>query len=415
MKKRFMKEGGSPKENRERLARIFLKPRFWRYRRLIRLAETMIRPLVLFSKDGSPPKLDVPERILVFDPGGLGDMVLLIPFLRNLRTHFPSSRVVLLGGPESGAFLLDQGMVEERIPIDMPWGVRLSRWKRHNPFSLSWLRFLRELWRLRKQRFDLAFSAGWGGDLRGNLVIWLTGARRRVGYGYGGGEFLLTDVVEPDLARPHVANRNLHLLDRIGLPLLSHGETLTISPEDERQAAELLAQHGIGKEDLVIGIHPGAGSAVREWGDERFAEVARGAAEKFGAKILWFSDPVKPRPVPTRLDAISLTLSFREFAAVVCRCQLFLCNDSGPMHVAAALKVPVVAVFGPQRPEWFGPYGEGHRVVIRQDIWCRPCADHCIFEQPYCLRLISVDQVTQAVTDALKGLGQSYRCVGARG
>jgi adenosylmethionine-8-amino-7-oxononanoate aminotransferase len=74
-----------------------------------------------------------------------------------------------------------------------------------------------------------------------------------------------------------------------------------------------------------------------------------------------------------------------------------------------------VAVFGPQRPEWFGPYGPGQRVVIRQDIWCRPCADHCIFEQPYCLRLISVDKVTQAVTDALKELGQSYRCVDARG
>jgi heptosyltransferase-2 len=346
--------------------------------------------------------LDVPERILIFDPGGLGDMVLLLPFLRNLRAHFPNSRVALLGRHESGALLLDQGMVEERIPIDMPWGVRQSRWTRHNPFSLLWLRFLRELWRLRKQRFDLAFSAGWGGDLRGNLVIWFTGARRRVGYGYGGGDFLLTDVVEPDLSGPHVANRNLHLLDHMGIPAPTHGETLTVSPEQKRRAEELLVQHGIGKEELVIGIHPGAGLAVREWGDERFAEVVRSVADRFGAKIIWFSDPAKPRPAPPEVEAISLSLELQQFAAVVSRCQLFLCNDSGPMHVAAGLGIPVVAVFGPQRPEWFGPWGKEHRVVIRNDIWCRPCGSSCIWQEPHCLRLISVEQVIQAVTKTLE-------------
>jgi len=398
----------------KQVAQILLRPTVWRYRAIVSLAEMCLRPFTRFFGSNHATSSGHVEKILVFDPGGLGDMMLLLPFLQNLRECFPGSRVTLLGNIGAGAYLLECGMVDESIEFRVPWR-QASRWKGLNPFSLCWLRFLGCVFRLRKRRFDLAFAGGWGGDFRGNLVIWLAGAQRRIGYGYGGGGFLLTDIARPDLAHPHVADRNLHLLDEAGFPRRSGEKPFGVTPDEEKFAAELLAQYGVTKDDLAIGVHPCAGAAVREWGDERFAQVARTAAERFGAKILWFRDPLKPRPAPAGLNAIPLTLTFRQLAAVLSRCQLFLCNDSGPMHVAAALNIPVVAVFGPQRPEWFGPYGQGHRVVIRQDIWCRPCADHCIFEQPYCLRLISVDQVTQAVMDGLKGLGQSYRCAEVRG
>jgi heptosyltransferase-2 len=398
----------------DQAARILLRPTVWRYRALISIAEICLRPVARFfspSRANSPCQVG---KILVFDPGGLGDIMLLLPFLQNLRACFPGSRVTLLGNTGAGAFLPECEAVDESIELRVPWR-DASRWKRLNPISLCWLRFLRGAFRLRKEKFDLAFAAGWGGDFRGNLVIWLAGAARRIGYGYGGGGFLLTDIAQPDLAHPHVADRNLHLLDEIGFPGVRGTEAFRATPDEDQFAADLLAQAGVTGEDLVIGVHPGARSAVREWGDERFAEVARGAAERFGAKIFWFTDPARPRPLPEGLDAIPLALTFPQFRAVVPRCQLFLCNDSGPMHLATALNVPVVAVFGPQRPEWFGPYGQGHRVVLRQDIWCRPCADHCLFEQPYCLRLISVGEVTQAVSDVLTGLGQIQRYVEARG
>jgi heptosyltransferase-1/heptosyltransferase-2 len=78
-----------------------------------------------------------------------------------------------------------------------------------------------------------------------------------------------------------------------------------------------------------------------------------------------------------------------------------LCNDSGPMHLANLLRVPVVAVFGAQRPDWFGPRGPDDRVVIRPEFSCRPCFDYCIFDRPYCLRTISTDEVYQTVAAAL--------------
>jgi heptosyltransferase-2 len=386
----------------DRLAQMFLKPQVGRHRLLLWLAEAVLRPLVLFSGRNSAAELPPVKRILVCDCGLLGDAVLLAPFLRGLRNRYPDSHIALLGRAVSGGFLLDQNLIDERLPVELPWDQRLSLWKRHNPFSLLWTKFFREVWTLRERRFDLAVATGWGSDLRENFVIWLSGARRRVGYGYAGGSFFLTDVVTADLTRPHVLDRNLHLLEHIGMRVERGGESLAVNADAERTVADLLAQHGVANEDLVVGIHPGAGSAIREWGDDRFAEVGRLAVERFNARILWFTDPAKPKPVPANVDAIRLALPLVQMMAVLSRCQLFICNDSGPMHVAAALKVPVVAVFGPQRPEWFGPYGEGHRVVIRRDMWCRPCGDQCRWKEPYCLRLICVEQVMEAVRATLE-------------
>lgn len=393
--------GGQSAES-ERLARIFLKPQAGRYEGVVRLADVLLRPLAMVFGPRRPAKTGGVESILVFDPGALGDMMLLAPFLRNLRASFPTSRIALLGRPGPGDLLRERGMVDECISLEIPWAKRkVSRWQRNQPFSPLWLDFFRGLLRLRKRPFDLGFAAGWGGDIRGNLAIWLAGASRRVGYGYGGGDFLLTDVVRPDLERPHVADRNLQLLEHLGVPTVRDGDALEVSAEDKRAAAEFLARNGASEEELLIGIHPGAGSAVKEWGDERFASVATWAASQFGAKILWFTDPESPRAAPANLKIIEVAVPFRQLLAVLSHCQLFVCNDSGPMHVAAALKVPVVAVFGPTQAEWFRPFGEEHRIVIRNDMWCRPCADRCRWKEPYCLRLITVEQVMEAVSAVL--------------
>src|ERR1035437_2767376 len=176
--------------NHKQVAQIFLRPTVWLNRAIISIAEMCLRPITrLFGSNIATPSGQV-DKILVFDPGGLGDMMLLLPFLQNLRACFPGSRVTLLGNISAGDYLLECGMIDESIEFRVPWR-HASRWKRLNPFSLCWLRFLGNVFRLRKQRFDLAFAAGWGGDFRGNLVIWLAGAERRVGYAYGGGGFLL--------------------------------------------------------------------------------------------------------------------------------------------------------------------------------------------------------------------------------
>jgi len=386
------------------LARIFLKPGAWHHRRFIGFTEKVLRVFLRSPKPGQLPPIEEAKRILIFDPGALGDMVLLAPLLHTLRARLPGAHLTLVGKAGSGKLLHEQGLVDQWFSVDTPWGGGHSSGDAFVKLSFPWIRFWREMRKLRSQSFDLAFASGWSGDFRGNIAIWLTGAKRRVGYGYTGGAFLLTDVAQPDVEHPHVADRNLRLLETIGFCRVKNGGVFRVNAEDAEFANRLLARHDLTREDLVVGVHPGAGAEIREWGDERFAEVAHRLTSRFGAKILWFMDPNKPKPMPDGLNAIPLALSLSQLEAVLSNCKLFICNDSGPMHLAAALKVPVVAVFGAQRPEWFGPWGDGHRVVIRHDVWCRPCADNCIFDEPYCLRLISVDQVMNQAEQALKSL-----------
>ena len=139
--------------------------------------------------------------------------------------------------------------------------------------------------------------------------------------------------------------------------------------------------------------------------------VAQRLRAQYPVKILWFQDSSQARS-PVGTDGfIPLSLPLRQFIAALKRCRLFICNDSGPMHMSTALGVPVVAIFGPTEPKWFGPIGPGNQIVIQSGFWCRPCFDYCLFDQPYCLRTISVESVLNTASEALNAmLPQEIRC-----
>lgn len=396
--------------------------RYWGNRRLaVRMLEVFLKPLAWLSRLEAKPSLDGVERILVFEPGSLGDMVMLMPFLRSLRVRFPRANLSLLcraGGKKSQSYasidhasvktlLLDQGLVDDLIPVAVPWLVHVSPWKKYNPFSMNWPVFVWRLLRLRRRGFDLSFPSG-RSDIRYNLVLWLTGAKRRVGYGYAGAGFLLTDVAVPDIARPHQAEVCLQLLEHLGIPAIRSGQFLKLSSEDEEYSVNFLKEHKIEADDLVVGIHAGSRVASRTWGQDRFRQVAERLAGQFGAKVIWFADPTDSSGGTLGRNIVFASFPLREFLAVLARCSFVVCNDSGPMHMAGALGVPVVAIFGSTFPEWFCPLGDHHRVVVRRDMPCRPCGDRCLLDEPYCLRLISVEQVMQAVEEALKTAAGKY-------
>jgi heptosyltransferase-2 len=346
------------------------------------------------------------RRILVVEEGLLGDIVMLTPFLRSLRSRFPDAHVAILGRANMTDLVLRQGLADEVIPMRPPWYEKPlnSFLRRYNPFSRSWFRFVRDLVHLRKRCFDLAFAAEMS-DLRHNLILWLTGAKRRVGYAFAGGGFLLTDVVVPDPQRPHLSDLSLRLLEHLGIPVLDSPPLLCVPSEDREFATKFLNGCGVQSSDLIIGIHPGAGTPTREWGGGRYQEVARQLIERFGAKVLWFTAPGPQELIPLGPKLIRVALPLEQFLAVLSHCQILVCNDSGPMHVAAGLGIPVVAIFGPNYPEWVGPLGNGHQIVIRHEIPCRPCRDRCLFSEQYCLALIPVDRVVQACSKVIESLG----------
>ena len=276
-------------------AAIFKK--YWGIRRLaVRILEVFLKPLRWWPPTEVNPSLDGVERILVFEPGSLGDMVMLMPFLKSLRMRFPQANLSLLcraGGKKGQSYasldqasvktlLLDQGLVDELIPVGVPWLAHVSPWKKYHPFSLKWPVFAWSLLRLRRRGFDLSFPSG-RSDIRYNLVLWLTGAKRRVGYGYAGAGFLLTDVVMPDLTRPHQTEVCLRLLEHLGIPAIRSGQFLKLSSEDEAYSIHFFKEHEIEADGLIVGIHAGSRVASRTWGQDRFREVAERLAGEFGA------------------------------------------------------------------------------------------------------------------------------------
>lgn len=367
----------------------------------VRIAEALCRIFVKSNKTHGPLATDCNSqmRILVLEYWQLGDLAIAVPFLRELRRTFPNAHIYLLLNEALQRFLQGQGLADEFIPIRVPWAQHLSRWKKYNPFSSLWIPFAKTILSLRARKFDFAFSGRM--DFRDNFIIWMSGANRRVGYGFAGGSCFLTDIVSPDISRPHRADLWLQLLEPFGSAREDDQLAFRIDDDMRQQAADFLRSLNIGEHSFVIGIHPGARSPVRRWGDDKFAEVAKVLLRDNRVAILWFSEPGSDTAPFAHARCHLVAAEFRKFLSILARCQLLICNDSGPMHMANLLGVPVVAIFGPQNPTWFGPQGPQDRVVIRPEMWCRPCFDYCIYDQPYCLRAISPEQTIASIKGAL--------------
>lgn len=378
---------------------LLMPPRKWQ---LVRAFEALVRfllplvpsPRVIGSSSAQP------SSILVVEYWNLGDLAILVPFLRNLRRSFPEARISLLVNAGVASFLQGQGIVDEFIPVRVPWAQHFNRWKKYNPFSRHWISLARTILGVRRRQFDWAFSGRM--DVRDNFLLWLSGASRRIGYGFGGGGFLLTDRIAPDLSRPHRADIWLHLIEAVHESPNRELRGFQLTDTELASARSFLASRGISLNAYLIGIHPGARIPIRRWGDDRFAEVAQNLLVERNAHILWFSEPGSDSEAPLFERCHQASLDFHSFLGLLSLCRLLICNDSGPMQLANLLSVPVVAVFGPTNPNWFGPRGPQDRIVIRPEFLCRPCFDYCIYDQPYCMRTISVEEVSRAVNATLE-------------
>jgi ADP-heptose:LPS heptosyltransferase len=371
---------------------------------LSRVFETLLQPILYFQRRDKHKTAEEPRSILVVEYWYLGDLVMVTPFLKNLRLHYPKAHIAIVANPRVIPFLEGQGLVDEIFPLKVPWAQDMSRRKKY--LSPHWGEYFKCLAKLRSRRFDLGFTVR--ADIRDNFLLWLSGVRQRVGYGYGYGGSLLTHVALPDLSRPHYSDRWLQLLQSLRKPILDRQPELKVGPEEKNKARQLLRGLGIQEGDTVLGLHSGARNPIRSWGDEKFLEVAKRLANKFDVKILWFHEPGSPCN-HRHSWLIPVSLPLREFLAVLSECRLVLCNDTGPMHLASACGIPVVAVFGPGKEAWWGPRSANSRVVAHEGVWCRPCFDYCIFDQPYCLRAVTVDSVFQAAVEAISILSPELR------
>ena len=351
------------------------------------------------------------HRLVVRAPNWIGDAVMCEPALRGLRSLFPQAEVTLLAKAAVAELFTGYPGVD-RIVVYNDRDV-------HAGLAGKWTL----AGTLRRHQFDLAVL--FQNAFEAAFLTWLAGIARRYGYATDGRVFFLTDpVAVPDrVTLIHQVGYYWNLLKPLGLAGEPSAPALVISAGEERAMESTLASAGIGPADVVIGVNPGStyGSAKR-WLPERFAEAARRLIDRvrkdegkeaavmiLGAK----GEESLGKAIATLVEAKSVVLSgattIRELMAATKRCRLLLTNDTGPMHIAAAFGVPVVAVFGPTDWRTTSPYGQ-EQSIVREPVDCAPCfLRECPIDHR-CMTRVSSDRVYEAAVQQLEsssGLSRS--------
>jgi heptosyltransferase-2 len=331
------------------------------------------------------------QKIVVRSPNWVGDTVLTTPSLAALKKTFPHAQTTVLANPWVQPLLVNHPAVDRTMIIDKGRGL---------------VRTMGELTRiishLRNERFDLAVL--FQNAFEAAFLASIGAVRYRVGYSTDGRGFLLTHAVSRDehLLQLHQVYYYLGLIEAMGWQGEQSKPSLFLDNGDIESTSRMLSSYGIANHEPVVGFNPGAtyGSAKR-WPEERFATIADWAADRWNATVMLFGS-AKEREIGTRISQLMhhnpVNLCGRttlgQAMALIKRCNLFLTNDSGLMHIAAAFHVPLVAIFGPTNPVTTGPMSE-HAAIVRHDFDCSPCLKETCPSDHRCMLSIEPEEVWQ--------------------
>jgi len=328
------------------------------------------------------------KRILVVKPSALGDIVHSLPFLSALKRRWPGSKVhwVIARGLE--------GLLEGHPLVERLWIIDKGKWKKlSNIFST--IGELRTLFReLKAQRFDVAVDLQ--GLFRSGLITWRSGAPIRIGFSEAreGSTLFYNEKIESGI------NRDVHAINRY-LKIAASLDCDTSLIDYPFPPLPNVGHLGLPNEYVVMS--PSAGKEANRWPAERFGEVAARTPVPTVIISSKTDEPIANKVIQnSQGKALSIAgkTSLLEMAAVISKARAMVCNDTGPMHIAAALGVPVVAIFGPANPARTGPYGFGH-TVIHEELDCSPCYAKKQCDDPKCLENITAERVLSAVTEKL--------------
>lgn len=352
-------------------------------------------------------------KILIINPFGIGDVLFTTPVIKAIKERYPDSFIgywsnlrvkpVLESNPGiNKIFALSRGDLKKIYQESFFKGIG-------NAIKLAW--------EIKKGHFDICLDFSL--DHRYSLLAKIMGIAKRVGFNYKGrGRFLSNGVEIDGYDDRHVVEYYSELLKFLDISVSDKRLFLAVSQDCELKARNVLANAGIEEKDLVIGIAPGAGGSwgkdavYKHWPALKFAQVANKLIDEFKAKVVILGDESERKIAEVMVHAmrnkpIDLTgkTGLEILPGIIKNCNLVITNDGGPMHMAVALGVRSVSVFGPVSEVVYGPHPESrNHLVLKWDMDCRPCYKN--FRLPVCdkdrecLKQVSVD----AVFDAAKRL-----------
>jgi ADP-heptose:LPS heptosyltransferase len=372
----------------------------WRERALVTLADFALSPLALGSRPSPPTEV---RRVLLLRLERIGDLLMILDAIHMARNTWPRAELDLVVGEWNLPLAKLITAITRVETISVPWLAR-------NGGADNWRTLVTKARTWAERHYDVAIN--FEPDIRSNFLLWWSGAAVRAGYSSGGGGALLTHATAYDPSR-HVAVNAQLLVERVArltagvrVPTAPHRATLAL-PSD-LDVPVLAALDGAMRP--LIGVHTSGGRESKQWDPARFAEVARRLVSERGGTIVLTGtreDGPLVEAVQARLQGIPVlnvsgTTGLVALAAVLARLDVVVTGDTGPMHLAAAVGAPVVALFGPSDPARYGPRARSERILTAADVPCRPCGRvrlppaRCRGHVPDCMNGISVDVVVRA-------------------
>ncbi len=320
-------------------------------------------------------------RILIINLKYLGDLLFTTPAIRVLHNAYPGAVIDMMVNDSSYQIVQHHPLLNEVYPIAAP--------KRMEPLAVFW----RNIRLIRSRKYDLAICFNHSNE-RTTILTALSGAKKRGGFVKPALRFLYPDTAVTSLPGVHAADQCLQILHKMGVPEAPHNNLeIWTSPAAQATADQLWRDAGLEGKTRVIGLNTGASFPTKQWTIAGFAQLndkltADGYTPVFfgGLMDVEFVDAVcaltmhHPITFTGKVDILVLT-------ALIKKCSSFITSDTGPMHIAAAHKIPIVALFGPTPWDMFGPYGTLH-VIISADIPCMGCMKH------FCADLKCMESIT---------------------
>lgn len=362
------------------------------------------------------------KRVLVVRLDEIGDVVMTTPFLRELRWNLPDAWITLVVKPAVYNLVELCPYVNEVLTYDWNTQGRFWQLRRHGrALALAW----KHLWR---RRFDLAILPRWDVDhYHGTFVLYFSGAPWHVGYSENvidhkrrlnsSYDLLFTHVLDDNTLK-HEVEHNLEVIRFLGGAVQEDRLELWVGEEDDAFAEQVLTLHGVHSDDLLIAFNPGAGAPRRMWPLANFMELGDWLRKECHARIVVvggagegsLGQELQQQLGKMVVNVVGQT-TLRQTGALLKRSHLYVGNDAGPMHLSAAVGVPVVEIschprsgspIHPNSPRRFGPWGVPHS-VLQPEMAFDPCSEACTAAQAHCILRVTVEQVKEAIVCLLGG------------
>ena len=340
------------------------------------------------------------RRILIINLGGMGDLLLSIPALKALRNHHPLAEISIL----------IVSRVYESIK-DLPYIDNVFFFHKKY-FPVGFLKNVRSLLILRKKRFDLAInmrtihSKSSAGKIK--LLLDIINPKIKAGRDTEGrGYFFDLKIPENNRARKYEMEYDIDTVEALGVDVTDRNVNFEIDDKDVEKVSKILKSEGISKTDIIISIHPG-GMPSRRWPIDDFSKVINEIYRKISCKFVVTGEKREfglanklLKLTNAKMTNLAGRLDIKELGALIKTCNLYISNDTGPMHIAAILKTPLVAIFGPECLARYDPRNISDKaVVLYKKVDCSPC-NRVKCKSMRCLRAISPEEVVEKIWELL--------------